>query len=181
MSLARWDPFREFQNLENEMNRLFRHRLSGAPRSEEALTTSQFAPPVDVYEDDSKLSIKMDVPGVDSKDLDIRVDGNLLTVSGERKFEAEEKKENFRRVEREYGSFSRSFTLPASADTDNAAPTSRMARFASTLPNAPIREQSRSRLPRAQRKARKLRKSGRNRAGARYVPALFLITERGSR
>lgn len=121
MSLARWDPFREFQNLENEMNRLFRHRLSGAPRSEEALTTSQFAPPVDVYEDDSKLSIKMDVPGVDSKDLDIRVDGNLLTVSGERKFEAEEKKENFRRVEREYGSFSRSFTLPASADTDNVS------------------------------------------------------------
>jgi HSP20 family protein len=118
MSLARWDPFRELQNLEHEMNRLFRRQLSGASHSEQDLTASQFAPPVDVYEDDTKLSIKMDVPGINAKDLDIRVDGNLLTVSGERKFETEEKKENFRRVEREYGSFSRSFTLPASADTD---------------------------------------------------------------
>ena len=119
MSLARWDPFRELQNLENDMNRLFRRQLSGASRPEETLTNSQFAPPVDVYEDDSRLSLKMDVPGIDAKDLDIRVDGNLLTVSGERKFEKEEKKENFRRVEREYGSFSRSFTLPSSADTNN--------------------------------------------------------------
>jgi HSP20 family protein len=119
MSLARWDPFGELQNLENEMNRLFRRHLSGAARQEGSLTASHFAPPVDVYEDGSKLSIKMDVPGIESKDLDIRVDGNLLVVSGERKFESEEKKENFQRVEREYGSFSRSFTLPASADTEN--------------------------------------------------------------
>lgn len=70
MSLARWYPFRELQNLENEMNRLFRRRLSGP---EEALSTSQFVPPADVYEDDEKLSIKLDIPGVDSKDLDIRV------------------------------------------------------------------------------------------------------------
>jgi HSP20 family protein len=118
MSLARWDPFREFQNLEHEMNRLFRRQLSGTPHSEDALTTSQFAPPMDVYEDDKKVSIKMDVPGIDAKDLDIRVDGNTLTVSGERKIENEEKKENFRRVEREYGAFSRSITLPPSADTD---------------------------------------------------------------
>lgn len=70
MSLARWYPFRELQNLENEMNRLSRRRLSGP---EEALSTSQFVPPADVYEDDEKLSIKLDIPGVDSKDLDIRV------------------------------------------------------------------------------------------------------------
>ena len=118
MSLARWDPFRELQNIENEMYRLFRRQATKPSGPEEALATSQFAPPVDVYEDDSKLSIKMDVPGIDAKDLNIRTDGNLLTVSGERKFEDEEKKENFRRVEREYGAFSRSFTLPASADTD---------------------------------------------------------------
>ena len=118
MSLARWDPFQELQTLENEMNRLFRRQLSGASRPEEAVTNSQFAPPIDVYEDASKLSIKMDVPGIDAKDLDIRLDGNVLTVTGEREFESEEKKENFRRVEREYGSFSRSFTLPGSADPD---------------------------------------------------------------
>ena len=119
MSLARWDPFLEFKNLDSEMNRLFRRQMSGALRPDEALTSSQFFPLVDVYEDDHKLSIKMDVPGIDANDLDIRVDGNMLTVSGERKLENEEKKENFRRIEREYGSFSRSFTLPASADTDN--------------------------------------------------------------
>ena len=118
MSLVRWDPFRELHNLENEMNRLFRRQFSASSHPEEGLTASQLAPPVDVYEDASKLSIKMDVPGVDAKDLDISVDGNLLTVSGERKFESDEKKEHFRRMEREYGSFSRSLTLPASVDTD---------------------------------------------------------------
>ena len=118
MNLARWDPFQELQSLENAMNRLFRRQLSGALRTEEALTAPQFAPPIDVYEDDNKLSIKMDVPGIDAKDLEIRLDGNLLTVSGERKFESDEKKEHFRRMEREYGSFSRSLTLPASVDTD---------------------------------------------------------------
>lgn len=105
MSLARWDPFPELQKLENDMNRLFWRQLSGVSRPVESLTDSQFAPPVDVYEDDKKLSIKMDVPGIDAKDLNIRLDGNLLTISGERKLESEEKKENFRRVEREYGSF----------------------------------------------------------------------------
>ena len=100
------------------MNRLFRRQLSVASRTEEPLTTSQFAPPVDVYEGDSKLSIRMDIPSIESKELNIHIDTNLLTVNGERRFESEKKKENFRRVEREYGSFSRSFTLPASADTD---------------------------------------------------------------
>jgi HSP20 family protein len=118
MSLARWDPLREFQNVETNINRVLRRQLSGAARPEENLT-SEFVPPVDIYEDDNKFSMKVDVPGVDTKDLDVRVDGNRLTVSGERKIDREEKKENFRRVEREYGSFSRSFNLPASADTDN--------------------------------------------------------------
>lgn len=117
MSLARWDPFLEFRTLENQMNRLFRRQL--ADRPEEALTSAEFSPAVDVYEDDNKLTLKVEVPGIDANDLDIRVDGNMLTISGERKFEREEKKENFRRVERAYGSFSRSFTLPSSADTDN--------------------------------------------------------------
>lgn len=119
MSLARWDPFPELRTLEREMNRLFRHQLAAAALPEEALTSAQFAPPVDIYEDENRLTFKMEVPGIDPKDLDIRVDGNMLTVSGERKFESEEKKENFRRVERAYGSFSRSFTLPPSADVDS--------------------------------------------------------------
>ena len=169
MSLARWDPFRELQTLENQMNRLFRRGLSEHSRPDEALTTSEFAPPVDVYDDDSKLRIKMDVPGIDAKDLDIRVDGNLLTVSGERKFENEEKKENFRRVEREYGSFSRSFTLPASADADNISANFENGTLQLMFPNAPTREQSRSKLPRDQRLPRKLRNSDHDRAGCPWL------------
>jgi HSP20 family protein len=97
------------------MNRLFRDSYG---EREEALTTSSFAPAVDVYEDDHNLTLKIEVPGIDEKDIDVRVENNVLTVHGERKFEKEEKEENFRRVERQYGSFTRSFTLPNTVDTD---------------------------------------------------------------
>src|SRR6202045_2013223 len=116
--LTRWEPFREYstmQNRINHMNRLFRESYSPeAP--EEALTTTSFAPPVDVYEDEHNIILKLEVPGIDEKDIDVRIEGNTLTVHGERKIEKEEKEENFRRVERQYGSFTRSFTLPSSVD-----------------------------------------------------------------
>jgi len=116
--LTRWEPVREFSTLEdrlNRMNRLFRESFS--PESpEEALITSSFAPPMDIYEDEHNITLKMEVPGIDEKDIDVRVEGNTLTVHGERKFEKEEKEENYRRVERQYGSFTRSFTLPSSVD-----------------------------------------------------------------
>jgi HSP20 family protein len=94
--LTRWEPFREFsitQNRMNRMNRLFRESYS--PESpDEALTTTSFAPPVDIYEDEHNITLKLEVPGIDEKDI-----------------------ENFRRVERQYGSFTRSFTLPSSVDS----------------------------------------------------------------
>src|SRR5207302_10235282 len=114
--LTRWDPFREFSTLQDRMNRLFRDSYSDR---EEALTTSTFAPPVDVYEDEHNVTLKIEVPGIDEKDLDVRVENNTLTVHGERKFEKEEKEENFRRIERQYGSFTRSFTLPNTVDTES--------------------------------------------------------------
>ena len=114
--LTRWDPFREFSTLQDRMNRLFRDSYGDR---EEALTTSTFAPPVDVYEDEHHVTLNIEVPGIDEKDIDVRVENNLLTVHGERKFEKEQKEENFRRVERQYGSFTRSFTLPNTVDTDN--------------------------------------------------------------
>jgi HSP20 family protein len=80
------------------------------------LTTTSFAPPVDIYEDEHNITLKLDVPGIDEKDIDVRIDNNTLSVHGERKIEEEEKEENFRRVERQYGSFTRSFTLPSSVD-----------------------------------------------------------------
>src|SRR5438876_12159199 len=117
--LTRWDPFREFSAMQdriNRMNRLFRESYS-PEGPEEALTTTSFAPPVDIYEDEHNIVLKLEVPGIDEQDIDVRIDNNTLTVHGERKVEKEEKEENFRRVERQYGSFTRSFTLPSSVDT----------------------------------------------------------------
>jgi HSP20 family protein len=116
--LTRWEPVRELSSLQdrlNRMNRLFRESFS--PESpEEALTTTSFAPPVDIYEDEHTISLRMEVPGIDEKDIDVRIEGSTLTVHGERRFEKEEKEENYRRIERQYGSFTRSFTLPSSVD-----------------------------------------------------------------
>jgi HSP20 family protein len=120
--LTRWEPFREFATLQDRMNRLFRESFNDVGR-DESLTTSTFAPPVDVYEDEQKVTLKIEVPGIDEKDIDVRVENNTLTVHGERKIEKEEKEENYRRVERQYGSFTRTFTLPSSVDTDKVSAT----------------------------------------------------------
>jgi HSP20 family protein len=99
----------------NRMNRLFRE--ANSPEGpEEVLTTTTLAPPVDIYEDEHNIILKIEVPGINEKDIDVRIQDNTLTVQGERKIEKEEKEENFRRVERQYGSFTRSFTLPSSVD-----------------------------------------------------------------
>src|ERR1700752_5301222 len=116
--LTRWEPFREFSTMQermNRMNRLFRE--SYTPEGpEEALTTTSFAPPVDIYEDEHNITLKLEVPGIDERDIDVRIENTPPAVQGERKIEKEEKEENFRRVERQYGSFNRSFTLPSSVD-----------------------------------------------------------------
>ena len=117
--LTRREPFREFstqQDRINRLNRLFRESYN-PEGPEEALTTTNYALPVDIYEDEHNIALKIDVPGIDEKDIDVRIEGNTLTVHGERKIEKEEKEENFRRVERQYGEFTRSFTLPSSVDT----------------------------------------------------------------
>ena len=115
--LTRWEPFREFATLQDRLNRLFHQSYSGGP--DESLTTSSFAPAVDVYEDEHKVALKIEVPGIEEKDIDVRVENNTLTVHGERKIEKEEKEENYRRVERQYGSFVRTFTLPPTVDSEH--------------------------------------------------------------
>ena len=114
--LTRFEPFREFASLQNQMNRLLQQEPQG---SEESLLQTRFAPPVDIYEDEHSYTHKLEVPGIDEKDVDVKLENNTLTVSGERKFEKDEKEENYRRVERRYGSFVRSFTLPATIDSEN--------------------------------------------------------------
>jgi len=117
MAITRWDPFREVVSLQNRMNSLFRDLNEG----EGPMTTASFVPAVDVYEDEKKVVLKLEVPGIEEKDLDVSVENNTLTVKGERKFEKEEKEENFHRIERRYGSFYRAFTLPTTVDTESVA------------------------------------------------------------
>ncbi len=118
--LTRFEPFREFATLQDRINRVFRDSYSGQAE-DESLTTSRFAPAVDVYEDEHNVTLKIEVPGVDEKDIDISLENNTLTVHGERKIEKEEKEENYRRVERQYGSFTRTFTLPTTVDSENVS------------------------------------------------------------
>jgi len=112
--VTRWEPFREMHSLQSRLNRLFDEQYTG----QEAMTTGAFVPPVDIYEDQHGIQLKLEVPGIEEKDLDIKVENNVLTVSGERKFEKEQKEENFHRIERRYGSFTRSFTLPNTVDAE---------------------------------------------------------------
>jgi len=111
---------RDFPTLQDRINRIVRESFS-PERSDEVLTTSNFAPPVDVYEDEHHISLKIEVPGIDEKDINVSIENNTLTVRGERRFEKDEKEENFHRVERMYGSFTRSFTLPNTVDPEQVS------------------------------------------------------------
>lgn len=115
MAITRWDPFREVSALQNRVNSLFRD----FNEADSPLTTASFVPAVDIYEDEKKVVLKLEVPGVNQKDLDVSVENHTLTVKGERKFESEEKEQNFHRIERRYGSFYRAFTLPSTVDAQN--------------------------------------------------------------
>ena len=115
MAITRWDPFREVAALQNRVNSLFRDFNDG----ESSLTTTNFIPAVDIYEDEKRVVLKLEVSGIPEKDLDVTVENSTLVVKGERKFEKEEKEENFHRIERRYGSFSRAFTLPATVEPEN--------------------------------------------------------------
>lgn len=121
MTVTRFVPFRSGLNdvavLQNRLNSIFQD-FARPEESSETLAMGNFVPAVDVYEDAQKVMLKLEVPGIRREDLDIRVEGRTLTVKGERKFETEEKEENFHRIERRYGSFVRSFTLPATVNTE---------------------------------------------------------------
>lgn len=107
-TLARWEPFRGTNTLQDQINRLFADIVS---RESGETPLTSWAPAVDIYETEHELVVKADLPEVDPKDLDIRVESNILTIRGERKFEKNVDEDNYLRVERSYGSFSRSFSL----------------------------------------------------------------------
>jgi HSP20 family protein len=116
MAITRWDPFRDVLTMQNRLNSLFQDYNRGEG---ESVSTASFVPPVDIYEDDHSIVLKLEVPGMKQEDLDIQLENNNLTVRGERKFESEEKEENFHRIERRYGSFFRSFTIPTTVNPDS--------------------------------------------------------------
>jgi HSP20 family protein len=119
MAIVRWEPFRDLLSLQDRMNRLFdesyRTTQRGGSEDEWALGGS-WAPAVDIYEQGTDIVLKAELPGVDPKDVDIRLENNVLSLRGQRKLESEVKRENYHRVERSYGTFSRSFTLPTVVD-----------------------------------------------------------------
>lgn len=114
-SITRWDPFQNLASLQDQVNRLFDTSFPG--RSDSSALTA-WAPAVDIYETENELVLKADLPDINEKDLDIRVENNMLTIRGERKFEQKVKEDNYLRIERTYGSFSRSFSLPNTVSTE---------------------------------------------------------------
>jgi len=127
-TMTRFVPFRSALSdvavLQNRLNSIFSDfaRPTGfGDSSQEMLAAGNFVPAVDVYEDEQKLVLKLEVPGIKQEDLDVRVENQTLTVRGERKFESEEKEENFHRIERRFGSFARSFSLPATVDNGSVS------------------------------------------------------------
>lgn len=115
MDIVKWEPFREMALLRREMNRLF----GPASGHNVASPMEPWVPAVDILAEDDAITIKLELPEVDKKDVEINIQEDILTISGERKLEKEEKKEHYQRIERFYGSFSRSFTLPEYVDQKN--------------------------------------------------------------
>ena len=119
-TLTRFVPFRsplaDMAVLQNRLNSIF-NDFSLPEGEQESLAMGSFIPPVDIYEDAHQLVLKLEVPGIQQDALDVHVENQTLTVKGERKFEKDEKEENFHRIERRYGSFVRTFTLPQTVDT----------------------------------------------------------------
>jgi HSP20 family protein len=115
--LSRWNPLKEVEDLEKRLSQLLGRSVpAGATEKNEAITVAQWSPVVDISEDEKEYAIKAELPDVKKEDIKLNVHDDVLTITGERKYEKEEKGKKYHRVERAYGSFMRSFTLPEDAD-----------------------------------------------------------------
>jgi HSP20 family protein len=115
MSLTRWDPFREFNALPSRLGTFF------GKDWEAPLAATAWNPSVDIFENDNEVVIKAELPGMNAKDIEVRLENNVLTLKGDRNFEKETKEENYHRIERAYGTFSRAFALPAAVNADKVS------------------------------------------------------------
>jgi HSP20 family protein len=113
-SMMRWDPFRDLMGIQGELNRLFGRTYAG-----EGGASGAWVPPLDIYEEQGRFMVSLELPGIDPADVDVSVEDSVLTVKGERTFAAETNEENFHRIERRYGQFVRSLSLPSTADAEH--------------------------------------------------------------
>ncbi|MBI5375642.1 MAG: Hsp20/alpha crystallin family protein [Candidatus Schekmanbacteria bacterium] len=119
MAIVRWDPFRDMVTIRDRMNKLFDDVFSKSDLTKEHDLDGLWSPSVDIYETDESVVLKAELPEVEEKDIEIKLEDNVLTLKGERKLEKEAKKENYYRMERAYGAFSRAFSIPSRVDQEN--------------------------------------------------------------
>src|SRR5881397_709511 len=119
MSIVRYDPFRDLRTLQEEVNRLFTGNLARA-FDDEGIARGSWNPSVDIYENKDQIVLEAELPGMKREDFDLSVENNVITLRGERQFEKQDDSDNYHRVERSYGSFTRSFTLPQTVSAEGA-------------------------------------------------------------
>ena len=133
MSIVRYDPFRDLRSLQDEVNRLFSTNLSRV-FGDEGIARGAWNPTVDIYENKDQIVIEAELPGMDREDFDLSFENNIITLRGERRFEKKDESDNYHRVERSYGSFTRSFTLPQTVSGDGIGAEYRNGVLRVTLP-----------------------------------------------
>jgi len=116
MAVTRWDPFRDLNILQERMNRAFEDAAGRRWKGDEPAPATSWSPAVDIYETDQEILVQAELPGIDRKDIALQVENNVLTLKGDRRFEKETNQENYHRIERSYGGFSRTFAIPAIVD-----------------------------------------------------------------
>jgi HSP20 family protein len=136
MAITRHDPFRDMLQLQDQLFRTFEGAY-GQRGGEETRELATWSPPVDVFEDNDAITLTVELPEIDPKDVDIRVEGNTLTLRGERKLERADQRDGYSRIERTYGAFSRTFTLPSSVDVDHIQAESKDGVMRLVLPKKP--------------------------------------------
>jgi HSP20 family protein len=141
MSTVRYDPFRDLRTLQEEVNRLFKGNL-GRTFDDEGIARGSWSPSVDIYENKDQIVLEAELPGMKRADFDVSVENNVITLRGERQFEKKDDADNYHRVERAYGSFTRSFTLPNTVSTEGAIAEYRNGVLRVTLPK---REETKAR------------------------------------
>src|SRR6266849_6471878 len=133
MSISRYDPFRDLRTLQQEVNRLFTGNAARA-FDDEGIARGAWSPSVDIYENKDQIVLEAELPGMKREDFDLSVENNVITLRGERHFEKKDESDNYHRVERAYGSFTRSFTLPNTVSSEGATAEYRNGVLRVTLP-----------------------------------------------